>query len=110
MAVHDLFSYRNRLAEGATPDVFVYNQLPESLRIQIIHIWRDAIGTFYPHSVSTRRAHNNMGWETIHNIVVREHGVLQLGSQTRIDQRCERYLLDTNSIALALDLVEVSFS
>ena len=114
MAVHDLFSYRKRLAEGETPDVFVYDQLPESLRVQIIHIWRDAIGRWYARTTTTttttRTVQNNKGWETIHNIVVREHGVLQLGRQSRIDQRCEEYLLETNSISLALDLVEVSFS
>ena len=44
MSVFDLFSFRKRLAAGDTPDVFTYDELPEQLRVQIVHIWRDAIG------------------------------------------------------------------
>ena len=47
MAVSDLFSHRRRVANGGTPDVFVYDELSKEVRVQIIHIWRDAIGHYY---------------------------------------------------------------
>ena len=31
MPVFDLFSYRQRVAEGDVPDVFVYDSLPQTL-------------------------------------------------------------------------------
>ena len=55
MPVADLYSYRKRVAEGETPDVFVYDTLPEALRVQIIQIWRDAIGPFYVYSEYSMR-------------------------------------------------------
>lgn len=47
MLVFDLFSYRKRLAEGERPDVFVYDKLPQPLRVQIVRIMQDAIGQFH---------------------------------------------------------------
>lgn len=46
MTVYDTYSYRRRVAKGDVPDVFVYDKLPIKLRIQIVHIWRDAIGVY----------------------------------------------------------------
>jgi hypothetical protein len=48
MAIFELFSKRQKRLRGETPDVFSYDGIPQSLRIQIIHIWRDAIGKDKP--------------------------------------------------------------
>ena len=111
MPVADLYSYRKRVAEGETPDVFVYDTLPEALRVQIIQIWRDAIGPFYVYSEYSMRdvKENNMAWEFIHDTVAREYGVFKLADGPKIDHRCETYLLDIASMDAALDLIEVSF-
>ena len=42
MQVRKLFSYRKKMAEGKEPDIYVYDSLPNTLRNQIILIWRDA--------------------------------------------------------------------
>ena len=97
MPVIDLYSYRKRIAEGATPDVFDYDSLPTTLRVQIIYIWRDKIGTDY------------QVWELIHKTVAREHGVFKLGAELRVDTRCESFLLNSGSVDKALDIIEVSF-
>ena len=47
MPVFDLFSHRKPVAEGETRDVFVYDELPDALRVQLIYIWRDSIGQFH---------------------------------------------------------------
>jgi len=44
MAVFDLFSKRKKREQGDAPDVYTYSQIPQQLRVQIIHIWWDAIG------------------------------------------------------------------
>ena len=85
MPVFDLFSYRKCGAEGETPDVFVYigydfeeevenDELPEALRVQIIHIWRDSIGKFHVYIGYDfeEEVENNMGWQFIHDAVARE--------------------------------------
>ena len=111
MPVFDLFSYRKCVAEGETPDVFVYDELPEALRVQIIHIWRDSIGKFHVYIGYDfeEEVENNMGWQFIHDAVARERGVFDLADGPRINDRCETYLLNTASVEAALDLIEVSF-
>ena len=44
MRVLDLYSHRKRVADGNAPDVFTYDELPSELRVQVAHIWSDAIG------------------------------------------------------------------
>ena len=45
MKVFDLFSKRQKLLRGEFPDVYTYDDIPQPLRVQIVHILRDAIGT-----------------------------------------------------------------
>ena len=98
-----MFSYRKRSAEGTTPDVFVYDKLPEALRVQIIYIWRQATGRSYSGSTGDKL------WTAIHDTVAEEHGEFTLGRGASLQERCENYLLGANSIEYALDLIEVSF-
>ena len=44
MAVFDLFSKRQKHGRGEVPDVYQYKTIPEGLRVQIVHIIRDAFG------------------------------------------------------------------
>ena len=98
MSVLDLYSYRKRIAEDAAEDVFTYDELPPKLRVQIVHIWRDAVGRKNPDA-----------WKAIHEIVAREHGVFELADRRTYEESCETCLLGTPSIDMALDLVELSF-
>lgn len=100
MRVFDIFSYRKRVAEGKALDVYRYDALPHELRVQIVHIWREAIG-------SSR--FNRKAWREIHNIVAREHGVFALGEGHEFGERCQRYVLEQPSVDRTLDLIEVSF-
>lgn len=114
MAVLNLFSHRKRVSERKLPDVYSYDHLPDSLKIQIAHIWRDAIGPFHLYNIydrylSTSNIENNQAWEQIHNAVSREHGVLDLGRDPQIDERCRNYLLELTNVELALDIIEFSF-
>ena len=97
MPARNLFSYRKRVAEGGTPDVFVYDELPQELLVQIVHIWRDAIGW------------HTEGWKWIHDTVAREHGLFRLHERSQDDEhRCVNYLLASPSVDATLDLIEVS--
>ena len=41
MPIFDLFSKRQKKLRGETPDVYVYDELPNPLRVQIVHIWEN---------------------------------------------------------------------
>lgn len=112
MSVRDLYSYRKRIASGKVPDVFVYDRLPDQLRAQIVHIWRDSIGRFVNRSdriLGISPPSNNDGWIFIHNTFAREHGVLNLTNDPTIDQQCINFLQYETSVDSVLDLIEVSF-
>ena len=110
MPILNLFSHRRRLAEGNTPDVFIYDKLPETLRVQIIHILRASIGAYH---VYTMRAYgvveNNAVWQDIHNAVAREHGAFTLGESHSIDDNCLSYFHAQPDVNKALDVIEVCF-
>ena len=117
MPIIDLYSYRKKVAEGETPDVFIYDELPRHLRVQIIHIWRDAIGKYYVNSpypvyspcASHPQTQNNEAWEFIHKAFAKELGEFDLGIEPKVDSRCENYFLNCQSVEIALDLIELTF-
>ena len=44
MAIIDLFSKRQKVLRKEVPDVYEYAQIPQPLRVQIVHILRDLFG------------------------------------------------------------------
>jgi hypothetical protein len=44
MPVFDLYSKRQKRLRGEVPDVYKYDDIPKEFRVQVIHIWEDAIG------------------------------------------------------------------
>ena len=73
MGVFDLFSSRQRRARGEVPDVYVYDKLPQELRVQIVHIIRDAFG------VDNYGTHNSENaYEFVKETLCREYGLFEL--------------------------------
>lgn len=110
MPVIDLYSQRRkRLEKGTTPDVYIYDELRQTLRVQVIHIWTDTIGPYFSVDRYTTPPASNHHWDTIAGLVAREKGVFWLG-----ERDCNPYVqcqqhLQTGSVDDALDLIEVSF-
>ena len=105
MSVFDLFSKRQKRSLGEVPDVYQYKTIPEGLRVQIVHIIRDAFGDLdtYP-----RTAGND--FELIHEALCREYGVFRLGSQYDSDfEAVVNFLLHTQETDKVIDVVELTF-
>ena len=47
MQFFKLFSERQKELRGEVPDIYQYETIPNKLRVQVIHIWRDAFGAPY---------------------------------------------------------------
>ncbi len=45
MTIFDLFSKRQKRLRGEVPDVYEYDKIPNPLRVQIVHIWDDSLGS-----------------------------------------------------------------
>ncbi len=105
MAIFDLFSKRQKRLRGDCPDVYVYDELPSTLRVQIVHIVKDAIGQ------------DNYGWEEasetydfINNSLCREYGVFKLTDYAKNSaEAIFNYFLKESDTEKALDFVELSF-
>jgi hypothetical protein len=114
MPVLDLFSKRQRRLRGDVPDVYEYDQLPPTLRVQVIHILRDALGGKPRASEGTAKSWKC--YETIVNTLCREYGVFYLGREPRQRSR-ERdwsnelfdFLLQEKEVDRVLDAIEISF-
>lgn len=104
MPVLDLFSKRQKRLKGETKDVFVYNNIPEKLRVQIIHIIRDAIGQ------DTNYTYARQMYEYIHKMLCREYGVFSLAEYAKSDgEAIFGFFLKCSNIDQVLDVVEISF-
>jgi hypothetical protein len=44
MTIFDLFSKRQKRFGGEIPDIYIYDNISQNLRLQIVHIIRDCIG------------------------------------------------------------------
>jgi hypothetical protein len=113
VSIVDLYSRRKRLLEkGGEADVYQYKDVPRSLRVQIIYIWREAIGQCFqpnPYGMGHRPPNSNDWWKEIHSKLAREKGLFALGpGETPLDQ-CANYLLSATHIEDILDTVELTF-
>lgn len=113
MALFDLFSKRQKRLRGEVPDVFTYDNIPQPLRLQIVHIWRSAIGV--PEEFHARQNMVKEAYITIVEVLCREYGVFCL-----VDQGSEylerdffkeliKFFLSESNIEKVLDVIELSF-
>lgn len=111
MPIINLFSRRKKRSDVSEPDVYQYDTIPEGLRVQIRHIWADAIGPYYiPHGVEMHPPpHNNEAWHFIHNTMCREKGLSSLANRRNAEDDCIVYLLEERNTDDLLDIIELSF-
>lgn len=110
MPIFDLFSKRRKKAMAAgKPVVYQYDQFPEPFRVQVIHIWRTAIGPWFTLDRYTSEIPaSNQFWEQIENICARELGLPSLGKAGDPLKRCIEFLATAEPEEM-LDVVELSF-
>ena len=88
MPIIDIFSKRQKRLRGEVPDGYKYEIIPEELRVQVIHIWRDAFGEpyrnrygdlVYPHDTIKE------AYEFIHATLCREYSLFILSKDDDSD-------------------------
>jgi hypothetical protein len=104
MPIIDLYSKRQKRLRGQTPDVFVYDQIPEALRVQIVHIWRNAIGRTNFSGSSARKV-----YQFLHTALCEEYGLFVLADGNYPEERLVNFILGEDRIEAALDVIELSF-
>lgn len=108
MAIHDIYSKRQKRINGELPDVYRYYNIPEPLRVQIIYIMNDALG-------SKEKDTTLKIYKHIHDVLCREYGKFSLLDGNRkysragyVDQ-VQIFLLECEETNHILDVVETTF-
>lgn len=115
MSVFDIFSKRQKAHRGKVSDVYTYDEIPQPLRVQIIHIWRDTLGDEadsmnYPQAAKS--------YHFIVDTLCREYGVFELpgsssqpyaGGRRSCLADLANFLLHEQDPEKLLDAVELSF-
>jgi hypothetical protein len=118
MPKFDIYSKRQKKLRGDVPDVFVYDAIPDKLRVQIIHILRDAIGT----DEQYRNCINHGGssfdfvrdaYKFIVEALCREHGRFGLCNHSvypiTYNTELFEFLINTNEVEFFFDATELAF-
>lgn len=106
--IFNLFSKRQKKLRGDVPDVYVYDSLPNPLRVQIIHILNDTLGeTLYHDKVA-------QSYRFIVDTLCREYGLFNLPGSKDYGSRdyyseLANFFLQSEDIERTLDTIELSF-
>ncbi|MGG7604140.1 STM4504/CBY_0614 family protein [Massilia sp. BKSP1R2A-1] len=104
-----LFSRRQSDERGLSNDVLRYDEMPEPLRVQIVHIFNDVLGseTDYDRRVSVQNAYG-----AIVATLRREYGVFELPPSTRRRRNTitelREFILHEFNVEHVLDAVELA--
>ena len=114
MAIVDLFHKRQKRLRGEYSDVYQYDKLPDKLKVQIVHIWKETIGEDYSGGQWNPSSENRKYLETCYNILCKELGVFDLnkedtflGNTVSYSQNISKYFLSEKNIEKALSVVEL---
>ena len=105
MAIFDLFSKRQKKIRGEVPDVYQYENINNTFRVQVVHIVRDTFGR-------DRYGHDQVSqaFKFIHKTLCKEYGVFSLKKYPDSDfDAIYDYFLNTKDYEQALDIIELSF-
>lgn len=105
MSIFELFSKRQKKLRGEVPDVYQYEKIDQSFRIQVVHIVRDTIGNEGTYNLASNKAYAN-----IHKILCKEYGVFSLKEHERSNfSAVYDYFLNEKNHERCLDIIELSF-
>lgn len=102
----NIFSKRVRRAHGGDADVYVYDRVPHTLRVQIVHILREVLATDSEYDNKLEPAAKE-----IHDALAREYGVFALAESLKYEGHARAlfdFTLKTEQVEQILDVVELS--
>ena len=107
MGIFDLFSKRQKKLRGEVPDVFTYDEIPNPLRVQVVHIITDSFGkgTSTDGRIKVEKFYN-----FVHEALCREYGLFTLHDSAQSDQDAIfSFILGCEETEKVLDTIELTF-
>ena len=110
MKIYELFSKRQKQLRGEVPEVYQYEDIPQKLRAQIVHIWKDVLRTVKLNSYATIYEDANRAYYDFHNVLCREYGMFKLGDGHQLHcQQVTDFFISSEETEKILDVIELSF-
>lgn len=109
MGIFDLFSKRQKRMRGEISDILSYDVIPQSLKVQFVHIIRDTIGSDqYSYDDRVKNIYH-----FLHSTICREYGVFKLSNShydsDNDEEQLLNYLLKTDKTEEVIDIIELTF-
>ena len=105
MSIFELFSKRQKKLRGEISDVYQYEDIPQSLRVQVVHIARDTIGQESRYNDTSNRI-----YEDIHKLLCKEYGVFSLKEYEQSNfSAIYDFFLNEGDHEKCLDIIEITF-
>ncbi len=110
MAVINIFSKRQKKKRGEVPDIYTHDQLPMTLKVQIVQIIIDTIGKSKGYGYT-----DDVGkfYDLIHKVLCREYGVFRLDNPRHVDNDPQKqvlnFFLENTDIEKNIDVIELIF-
>lgn len=105
MTVWELFSKRQKKIRGETPDIYQYENIEQTFRVQVVHIIRDTIGA--------EQTYNNASvqlYAHIHKVLCKEYGVFALKKNSISNSSAIfDFFLAEQDHEKCLDIIELCF-
>ena len=115
MTISDLFSKRQKRLSGDLPDVYMYDNIPNSLRVQIVHLWDEGLGNKIEYSNTSLPAIYKL-YRQIVGTLCREYGMFTLASASYFQDESRNFRYELQAFFLAetnteriIDVIESSF-
>jgi hypothetical protein len=112
MALVDLFSKREKKKKLGQEDVFQYDHLPEPFRVQVIHLWHDALGDWRDRETHFGPLPSHLPselWVKLYKVYTREKGVFRLvAADINPSAQFRAFFMQANTED-ALDVIELVF-
>lgn len=108
MGIADIYSNRLKNQSDTGPDIYCYDEIPNTLRVQICHILDDSLGTLNEEAVSYFGV--KAVYEFLFKTLTREYGVFQLTKTNHqyYHSRIHDFILKEPIVERVLDVIELS--
>ncbi|MCI5138136.1 MAG: hypothetical protein D3922_06900, partial [Candidatus Electrothrix sp. AR1] len=102
----DLYSKRRKRERGEFSDVYQYEDIPHSLRVQVVHMLKEAFTT----ERNTFSGEANKEIKKINEALCREYGIFKLADENDEGfNELTHFLLQTKNYEQVLDVIELTF-
>ncbi|HDS9640777.1 TPA: hypothetical protein QH887_003015 [Klebsiella aerogenes] len=112
MAIHDIYSKRQRRIRGEVSDVYIYDNIPQKFKIQFIHIIEEAIGICTTHTRMSFSSYQHNTKDNVYKRILKtllaEYGRFKLKNDaTSYSDEIFSYFLTTSVTDHSLDIIEL---